>query len=172
MYLVKTTDPAQLTGKAAELFAMFPPHVGPPEPLKLMSASPGLLEAQAGVIAYYRDHKDLDFAMLAAIRLLAARHLDAQACIDFNGGLLASAGMSQDELDALPAQPEGGGDFTDQQRALIAFALKVLKAPDAVRAEDLDALRALGWPDAAIYDAAAQAVNMQAPATLMRAFKR
>lgn len=169
MYLVKTTDPAQLTGKAAELFAMFPPHVSPPEPLRLMTASPGLVEVQAGTIGYFRAHKELDFAMLAAIRLLASRHLAAQACVDFNGGLLASAGMSQAELDALP---EKGGDFTDSQRALIAFALKVLKAPDSIRAEDLDALRALGWSDTAIYDAAAQAATMQVPATMMRAFKR
>lgn len=169
MYLLKTVEPSQLTGKAAELFAMFPPHVSPPEPLKLMAASPGMLEVQAGAIGYFRGHKDLDFAMLAAIRLLASRHLDAPACIDFNGGLLASAGMTQDELASLPG---GGGDFTDKQRALIAFALKVLKTPDSVTAEDLDALRAMGWSDSTIYDAAAQAVNMQVPATMMRAFKR
>ncbi len=169
MYLVKTTDPAQLTGKAAELFAMFPPHVSPPEPLMLMTASPGLVEVQAGAIGYFRGHKDLDFAMLAAIRLLASRHLDAPACIAFNGGLLASAGMAQDELDVLPG---AGGDFSDRQRALIAFALKVLETPGEVCAEDLDALRAMGWADSTIYDAAAQAVNMQVPATMMRAFKR
>lgn len=169
MYLLKTADPSGLTGKAAELFAMFPPHVSPPEPLKLMTASPGLLAVQAESIAYFRGHQELDFAMLAAIRLLASRHLEAPACIDFNGGLLASTGMGREELDALPGE---GGDFTDRQRALISFALKALKTPDKVCAEDLDALRELGWSDTAIYDAAAHAATMQIPAVLMRAFKR
>lgn len=169
MYLLKTTDPSQLTGKAAELFAMFPPHVAPPEPLTLMTASPGLVAVQAEAIAYYRGHRDLDFPMLAAIRLLASRQLDAPACIAFNGGLLRAAGLTQEELDAMPGE---GGGFSREQRALIAFALKVLKEPDAVGAEDVEALRAMGWSDATIYDAAAHAATMQVPATMMRAFKR
>jgi len=102
MYLLKTTDPSQLTGKAADLFAMFPPQIGVPEPLLLMSASPGLLAVQAQAIEFYRDHPDLDFPMLAAIRLLLARRLDAQACIDFNTRLLLAAGLSAEEIDALP----------------------------------------------------------------------
>lgn len=169
MYLLKTTDPSQLTGKAAELFAMFPPQISPPEPLKLMTASPGMVGVQAEAVAYFRAHPDLDFPMLAAIRLLAARHLKAQACIDFNGGLLRAAGLTEEELAALP---QAGGGFSPEQRALIAFALKVLREPKSVTAADVDALRAQGWSDPTIYDAAVHAASMQVPATMMAAFSR
>lgn len=169
MYLLKTRDPRELTGKAAELFAMFPPQISPPEPLMLMTASPGLVGVQAEAIGYFRGHADLDFPMLAAIRLLAARHLDAQACVDFNGGLLRAAGLTEEELATLP---EAGGGFSPEQRALIAFALKALRAPKSVSAADVNALRAMGWADSTIYDAAAHAATMQVPATMMAAFKR
>ncbi|MDQ7835878.1 MAG: hypothetical protein RDU24_10900 [Humidesulfovibrio sp.] len=174
MYLLKTNDPKDLTGKAAQLFAMFPPQISPPEPLMLMTASPGMVGVQAEAIGFFRSHQDLDFPMLAAIRLLAARHLDAQACIDFNDGLLRAAGLAEDDLAALPGPVEGnpGGGFTPEQRALIAFALKTLRAPKSVSAADVDDLRAMGWTDSTIYDAAAHAASMQVPATMMAAFKR
>jgi len=174
MFLLKTTPPDQLTGKAAELIAMLPPQLGAPEPLMLMTASPGMVDVQIEAISYFRRHQDLDFPTLAAIRMLAARHLDDQACTNFNDGLLRAAGLTQDELAALPGPVEGdsGGGFTPEQRALITFALKVLRAPKSVSAADVDGLRAMGWTDSTIYDAAAQAATMQVPATMLAAFKR
>jgi alkylhydroperoxidase family enzyme len=166
MFRLKTTPAGQLTGKAAELFAMFPPQIGVPEPLLLMSTSPGLLAMQAQAIEFYRNHPDLDFPMLAAIRLLLARHLGAQACIDFNTRLLLAAGLSAEEVEALPE----AGAFTPAQRALLAFALKAVSEPGSVVDADIAALRTQGWSDTTIYDAVAHGASMQVPAVLLRAF--
>lgn len=169
MFLLNTTDPAELTGKAAELFAMFPPQLGVPAPLQLLSASPGLVGLQAGVIEYYRAHPELDFPMLASIRYLAAKQLNAPACVDFNARLLRAAGLEEDEIAALPG---AGGEFTPAQRALLAFCLQVLAEPQGVAETDVAELRAQGWSDATILDAVGHAANMQVPALLMKAFMR
>lgn len=168
MFRLKTTPAGQLTGKAAELFAMFPQQIGVPAPLLLMSASPGLLAVQTQAIEFYRNHPDLDFPMLAAIRLLLARRLDAQACVDFNTRLLLAAGLSAEEIEALPE----AAAFSPAQRALLAFALKAVSEPGSVTDADIDALRAMGWSDTTIYDAVAHGATMQVPATMMAAFKR
>lgn len=169
MFLLNTTDPAKLTGKAAELFAMFPPQLGVPAPLHLFSASPGLVGVQAAGIEYYRAHPELDFPMLASIRYLAAKQLGATACVDFNTKLLRAAGLEEDEIAALPG---AGGGFTPAQRALLAFCLQALAEPQSVAEKDVAELRAQGWSDATILDAVAHAANMQVPALLMKAFMR
>ncbi len=169
MFRIATTPEDLLTGKAKELFAQFPPQLGAPQPLKLMTASPGLLEVHAGVIGYFRGHKALSFPVLAAIRYLAARQFQAEACIDFNGRLLRLAGLSEAEMDALVKDP-ASAPFEPREQALLAFVVEALSVPPSDAA--LDAMRGHGWTDADILDAMAQAANMQVPALLMRTFKR
>lgn len=169
MFMLQTTPKEQLTGKAAEVFARFPAQVGVPEPLQLLSASPGLVGVMSASMEYYAGHPDLGFELLAAIRLLASRVVDGPACIRFNSGLLRAAGLEESELAALP---EGGGAFSQAERALLGFVVRALREPASVGAAELDALRALGWQDAAILDAMHQAAFMQVPALLLKVFQR
>lgn len=167
MFRLQTTPQDQLSGKAAELFAMFPPQLGVPEPLRLLAASPGLVGVKAAAIEYYRSHADLGFELLAAIRHLAAKQLGAPACVDFNARLLRAAGLDKAEIAALPGS---GGGFSAAERALLVFALRALGQPESVTARDIDDLRGQGWKDSVILDAVAHAADMQTPALLMRAF--
>lgn len=165
-YRLAVQTPETATGKVAEVYGIFPPQIGAPPPLVLLSASPGLMDAQMGFIAHFRGHKHLGFELLAAIRFLVSRHLQAPACLEFNRKLLLAAGMTEAELASLPAE---GGGFSEAERALLAFAVRIVAEPEAVTDAALDALRTAGWTDADIADAALQAANMQVPATLMRA---
>jgi uncharacterized peroxidase-related enzyme len=55
-------------------------------------------------------------------------------------------GLSTDP-DGLPLDP--------RRRALVRYALKLTRTPQALSREDIEALRAVGLSDAAIHDAAA-----------------
>ncbi len=44
--------------------------------------------------------------------------------------------------------------LNQRQRALVAYALKITKAPQSVREDDIVALREVGLSDSAIHDAA------------------
>ena len=57
-----------------------------------------------------------------------------------------------------------------RERAMLTFVSKVVRTPERVVREDVAALRALGWQDADILDAAAHGAFMQGHATLMKAF--
>jgi alkylhydroperoxidase family enzyme len=47
----------------------------------------------------------------------------------------------------------GASRLSEPEKALFAYVGKVNDAPASVRAEDVDRLKALGWDDAAVYDA-------------------
>lgn len=168
MFRIATTPETALTGKAAELFALFPPQLGAPEPLRLLTASPGLLELQAGAIGYFGGHKALSLPLLAAIRYLAARRYEAPACVEFNGRLLRLAGLDEAGLEGLAADP-GSAPLEPRERAMLAFVASALDGAPA--GSELDALRALGWADSDILDAVAHAGSMQMPALIVRTFK-
>lgn len=169
MFLLKTPEANELTGKAAELFAMFPEQIGAPLPLRVLSASPGLLELKAREIEYSRNHKALGFPVLAAIRFIGARHWNAPACIDFNRRLLMAAGLDAEQVDALP---EAGDAYTEPEAALLRFIAQTIAAPEGVTPAKLDTLRGLGWADDVILDALAHAANMQVAGFLVKALTR
>jgi alkylhydroperoxidase family enzyme len=56
------------------------------------------------------------------------------------------------------------------QRALLLFVLKVVRAPEAVQAADVEALREMGWTDPDIFDAAFHGTSMISASRLFKAF--
>lgn len=159
-------NPAHATDQGA------PPQAGPaaelctPRSLVLLSASPRLLQAQGAVLRHYDNHPRLGFELLAAIRLVAARALDAADCQDHTRRLLGACGLTMAEINALP---EPGHIFFEAEGALLRFVHLALADPRAVRDRDLHDLRALGWDDAAILDALAHGAGILAPEMLLRA---
>lgn len=168
-YRLATQTPETATGFMVEAFKRFPPQIGVPEPMLLFSASPGLVEAQFAFFGYYGKHPHLSPELLAAIRYLASRVLNAPACLHFNGKLLNATGLADAELNALPGT---GGEFTPAERALLDYVVLLMRDPSAVSDEIIDGLRQHGWTDADIMDASMQAANMQTPALLLKALKR
>lgn len=64
-----------------------------------------------------------------------------------------SAGVPRELIERL-AEPLDQLTLGDRQRALLAFADKMRDASPTVSADDWEALRAVGWSDAAILEAA------------------
>lgn len=169
MFLLETQHPDQATGAVAEVYAHFQGRMDVPAPLRLLSASPELLGLHFAQIAYFMRHPKLSFPVLAAIRFLAARQACFEHCRTLNRTWLVKAGLTEDEVDAL-AQGRNVEAFSEAENALLRVVGKVL-AKDKLRAEDVAALRDLGWTDADILDACAQGASLIGAAYLSEAFQ-
>lgn len=170
MFLLNHVEPDKAEGAVAEAYAVFPPGMPPAAPLIMMSASPELARLQSKIIGYYIGHPTLDMGTLSMIRYLAAAEVGYDFCVGFNSHLLQLAGgMTPDELKVLRETPEKM-DLEAPQKALILFALKVLRTPEQVQAADIDALHGLGWKDVEIFDAAFHATSMIGVSKVFKAF--
>ncbi|THB65567.1 MAG: hypothetical protein D6E12_12335 [Desulfovibrio sp.] len=172
MFRLDHTLPDNAEGKIAEIYQTFPPQVPVPEPMIMMSASPGLAEITASSIKYYMGHDRMDMGLTACIRFLVAREFGYSFCIEFNRGLLKNmGGLSDEQLDAMAADPDKT-PLEESQVALVKFVLKVVKTPEAVTDADIAELRDLGWRDSDILDAAWHGASMFAPASLYKALRK
>ncbi len=54
---------------------------------------------------------------------------------------------------------------------MLAFVMKAIKSPDAVKQQDMDQLHDLGWADRDIMDALVHATNMVGASILMKTFE-
>lgn len=153
MSLLNMVFPDKARGELKDIYDMFPEEIGVPEPLLVMSASPGLASrVQGALIRYYSDHPTLSWKFMAHIRYLAAIQFDYTYCNNFNHNLLLMWGLSEEEVAALVRDP-GSAKLDDKEKALLLFVAAALKDPDRVSAEDLEPLYELGWTDSDIYDA-------------------
>ncbi len=172
MFLLKHISPEQAEGVMAEVYGMFPPGVPVPDPLQIMSASPGLAKCQSGIIRYFMEHDTLDFAFFACLRFILSCEIGYTYCREFNAQLLKRAGgMSDEQLEAMRVDP-GTAPLDKAQRALLRFALKAVRTPAEVTAAEVEALRDLGFNDRDIFDAAYHGASMLGPATLYKALVR
>ncbi len=170
MFFLRTLEPGQATGKTAEIFKAFE-QVGIPEPLKLLSASPGLLERQFGMIEYFRGHPNLSPQLLASIRYVVSKKTGHVACFEFNGKLLCKMGAKEEELAELADQARS--HMLDQaEQALLTFVIKTVDAPKSVTSSDIETLRGLGFADSDILDATVHGANMKAATDVYLAFTR
>ncbi len=169
--LLRTVDPGQATGTVARMYAAFDRVGEVPQPMQLLSASPGLQERQFALLGYYLSHPKLTTPLLAAIRYVAARLSCHDSCVAFNGGLLARMGMSAEEIEAL-AGGDGPIALEEKEAELLAFVRKALAAPESVTAPELESLRRSGWSDGDVLDAVAHGANLVASSVLHKAFVR
>jgi alkylhydroperoxidase family enzyme len=172
MFILDHVKPEEASGEVADAYAVFPPQVPVPDPLIMMSASPGLAFAQSQIIRYYMNNERLDTGLLSMIRYVVAHEYGYQFCINFNTGLLQMAGgMTEEELRALKENPEEA-PLEESQKALLLFVLKVVKTPEFVDKADVENLHALGWSDQDIFDAAYHGAAMAGPSLLFKAFSK
>ncbi len=170
MSLLSMVLPENAQGKLKETYDMFPEEIGVPEPLLVMSASPGLAcEVQGSLIRYYSDHPNLGWNLMAYIRYLAAVEFDYTYCNDFNFNLLIAWGLSEDEAAALVNNPESA-KLDEKDKAMFLFVVSALRSPDDVSARDLEPLRELGWTDSDIYNALFHGASLSGLGMMHRAF--
>jgi len=169
MFLLEHILPENATGAIKDIYSGFPPEIGPPLPLKLMTASPEFLLSQFETIKYFASHPKLSFLLLAAIRYMAAHTIDYDYCITFNRNVLMATGASEKEITAIIDDPEGA-PLEDNEKAMLIFVAKAIRTPEDVQIDDVKTLRSLGWEDSEIFDAVAHGAFMRGHANLMKAF--
>ena len=171
MFLIDTVAPEAATGAVAEVYGMFPPHIGIPLSMQLFSASPGLMARQADTLGYYVGHDTLGHALKAAIRYVSARREGYEPCVEFNGGMLCAMGMTPADLEALMHDP-ASTPLEAREAALVSFVHKVQETPESVERADVDALCALGWSQGDVFDALVHGASLAGPASVFKALWR
>ena len=171
MALIQTVDPDKAEGQVKEIYDFMQKNAGViPAPLQLASASPKMLDAAWQSIQYYSQHPSLGFGLLSSIRYLVAQQYDYAFCTGFNKNMLKMQGLADEDIEQMEKDPLQA-PLDDKDRAMVAFVMKAVKAPDAVEKQDLDELHEQGWTDSDILDALAHGTNMIASSILVKTFK-
>jgi len=172
MPLIQTVAPEDATGVLAEYYAKIIAARGTVRNnARLYSASPELLRHQMDFIFHYTDHPALSLPLLAAIRVMASSGESCDYCIDFNTGMLINmAGWTPEQVAAMRKNADDA-PLAANEKAMLKLVLKAIHNAAGVTADDLDALRGLGWSDADILDAVNHGVRMLGTDILFNTFK-
>lgn len=172
MPLIQTIAPEEATGELAELYATITAARGSvSNSAQLFSISPELLRHQLSFIGYYMNHPTLSMPLLAAIRIMVSSVEECQFCIDFNTGMLVNmAGWTLDQVTAMRQDPKAA-NLPEREIAMLLLAIKATRLAHSINADDLDALRAMGWGDKDIFDAVNHAARMLASDIMLNTFK-
>lgn len=172
MTLIQTVSPETATGDVAAIYEQIKARFGfVPAVMQMRSASPVLLRLMLEGQAYYMQHPTLSGALLACIRMLVSQRNQCAYCIDLNTGLLINMfGWTPKQVEEVRADA-GAANLSEKERAMLRFVVNGVADPMAVRAVDIDALRALGWSDADILDGLNHGAVMSASDILINAFK-
>lgn len=171
MCLLKTITPPEASGQVKLIYSEFEKVFGKvPNVFQMFSVNPHFLVKQAEYLSYYSQHQTLTGEFNAYIRVLVSEMLKCNYCIRLNSALLMSMGIPEDEI--LTARK----DFTKvnmdtKKKTLLLYVLKLVENPHAMTEEDLNHVRASGWSEKEIFDAAFHAANHSAFVKLVDTFK-
>lgn len=160
MFLVSTVERDKAEGIVAQAYANIPAQIDIPVPMQLLSASPGLMERELGVIGYFRSHPRLSPPLLASIRYVSSQKFGYAPCAVFNAALLRNQGMSEAEIAALSCKP-AETPLDETEAALLAFVTKAIDDPASVIRADIEALTGMGWQESDVVDAVSMAARMK-----------
>jgi alkylhydroperoxidase family enzyme len=167
--LLRTVEPGDATGRIKEIYDLFPPEVGVPRTLKLLSASPELLNRQFGFISYFREHPRLSPGFSAALRYGVAAKAGHTACEIFNRGLLRRMGLSDSEISQL-TEDNVEKTLEPAEQALLDFVFKAVDSPASVTSQDVEELKNLGYLESDLLDAMVMAGNMVGSSLVWKTF--
>ncbi|MCF8035112.1 MAG: hypothetical protein K9K66_18670 [Desulfarculaceae bacterium] len=171
MPIIKIVPPEEAEGQVKESYAMFDQFGMVPAPFQMFSPSPALTGLRAQTIGYFMGHPKLSRGMMALIRMLIAEEMKYYYCISMNREFLKSMGIMDEDAAAKVLADPASAPLEEKDKALLLFVLKAVKTPDEVSAEDMQALRDLGWSDQDILEATAHGAGMVSDGILFKAFK-
>lgn len=172
MPIISTVTPTEATGKVADVYRQIEQAFGRiPNAMQLFSSSPELLERKWGELSYYMQHPKLSMPLLATMRMLISKHNQCDYCIDFNAGLLINRfGQTPEQVMATQQYPNQA-PLEEKEKAILRFVLKSVKNPIEITEQDVQALLALGWEHADIFDATTHGAHHVAIDILFNTFK-
>lgn len=172
MPLITTIKPENTTGELAQIYEKIQALRGRvSHSAQLFSASPELLKQQLSFIKHYINHPSLSPMLCACIRMLVSDKNSCSYCIDFNASLLINLfKWLPKEVEAMRANPKEA-KLEENEKAMLLFVLKAVRSPHDVTANDVEALRILGYNDGEILDATNLGARMSAIDIIFDAFK-
>ncbi|MDD5161098.1 MAG: hypothetical protein PHI47_13690 [Sulfuricurvum sp.] len=172
MGLLNTVDENTATGVLKEVYTEIKSMFGEvPDGLKMWSFNPEALQSYWSDIkkGFAKDSETQKFETI--LRYIIAEAEACETCIGFNAGMLINMfGMTQDELLLITKEPTLA-PLNDNHKALLLFALKVVRQSKEVSSEDIENLKALGISETEIFDIAYTVTHMVMSDTLLNAFK-
>ncbi len=171
MPIIKVVPPEEAEGKVKEAYDLFAPMGMVPTPMQMFSSSREWVEVRTQLLGYYMNHPRLSAGLLALIRMLVAEELKYYYCISLNRELLKAIGIMDEDAAARVLADPASAPLEDKDKAMLLFVLKAVKTPDQVTAEDMQALRELGWSDQDILEATVHGAGMVVDGILFKAFK-
>lgn len=154
----------QVFAGAQEMLGMIP------EPLRLMSISPPVLQSFASNVMYFRGHARISPVLSALIRYITSERAQCKFCIDFNEGMLVqhlgidldAVRATRDDLDQAP--------LSDKEKVLLRIAIQSVTDATQVSAADMEMAHAAGWSDRDVFDACAMAASNRMLNHLLKTF--
>ncbi|MDD5212031.1 MAG: hypothetical protein PHV62_06415 [Sulfuricurvum sp.] len=142
-----------------------------PAGLKMWSLLPDGLQHHWEVIktSFAKDMETQKFETV--LRYLVSEAKACEYCLGFNAGMLINNfGMTHDEVILMAKEPKTA-PLNDTQKTMLLFALKVANEPNEVNSDDIEALRAQGMSDKAIFELAHQTTHLVMADALLSVFK-
>jgi len=171
MPIIKVVPPEEAEGKVKEAYALFDEFGMVPAPFQMFSSSPELLELRGQTIGYILNRPTLSRGFMALIRMLVAEELGYYYCISLNREFLKAMGVVDEDAAARIIADPASAPLEEKDKSLLLFVLKAVKTPGEVTAEDMQALRDLGWSDQDILEATAHGAGMVRDGIMFKAFK-
>lgn len=171
MCLLKTVTPAQAEGSIKMLYAEAEKIFGKvPNVFQMYSVNPYFLAKQAEYLGYFSQHPTLTGEFNAYIRLLVSEMMNCTYCIRLNSAVLRSMGVTDDDI-LMARKDFSKVNLDNKKKTLLLYVLKLVADPHKMTEEDLNKVRAEGWSDKDIFDAAIHASNHSAFVKLIDTFK-
>lgn len=171
MSLLTVVEPDQAEGEIAAVYAGTMEAIGMiPNAMKMRSINPLSLRKMAQNIAYVMNHPSLSPVLFTLIRLGVSTDHSCAYCVTTNKGILMSAGMSMEQIDAIQADPSQA-PLDDKEKALLLYTLKAVNASNEVGEQDIAALREAGASDLEIFDALEHGADQLAGDVMINALK-
>ena len=143
-----------------------------PKTTRMLGTSPFLLSQWWEYINYFHvQHSAFSRDFLTYVRLLAAVHGEFPFCIEFNSATLENTSRHTHADIAEIIRDPSRAHLPDGERALLLFVLRAIGEPEEVTAEDVQALRDIGWSDEHIFEATYYGAWMLLIGLLFNAFK-
>lgn len=169
--LIQTSSLENASGDIQKGYDFFKNRgVDMPQPMELMTASPGYFSIMFNRALYFSNHPALSFSLLAHIRYFSSCSLDYGFCRLFNKEQLKKMGMTEEDFQAMGDDPHKSL-LEEKDQIMLSFVVRAMDDPEAIAGDDIEKLRAAGWTDADMLDALAQGVGMKDHSIFMRVFK-
>ncbi len=151
MFKIKTVAPQEATGAIAEIYGQFPPSVGVPHAIQMMSASPDFLARKVEDLKNWQGHRSITVPMQKAMRMLISGDADMTSCRDANAAMLELSGLDAEQVKAFAGSVDQW-PLAPRENELVQFVVEHVTRRQPADPATIEKLREMGWTEADIFE--------------------